>query len=312
MTKSEIPGKIILFGEHAVVYGRPAIAVPVQQVRCCVEVSDLKEAPPGQIYIQAPDIHLSAWLHEVDESHPLHRIIQLTLDELRLTSTPALKLTIGSNIPVAAGLGSGAAVSVGVVRALSTHLEAPLPLERQSALAFKIEKIHHGTPSGIDNHVVTYGQPLYFIRDRLAERFTIGAPLTLVIADTGHPSPTANAVSGVRSRWEADRSGFEIIFDTIGQITDQARTAIERGEVDQLGPLMDQNQRLLEQIGVSSPTLEELIRTARQRGANGAKLSGSGMGGNMIALASPENATDVAHALEQAGASRTIITEVRP
>ncbi len=311
MTKVEVPGKIILFGEHAVVYGRPAIAVPVQQVRCSVEISDLDDAPHGHIYLEAPDIHLFAWLHEINEAHPLHKITQLTLDELHITSFPALKLTIGSTIPIAAGLGSGAAVSVGVARALSTHLGAPLPLERQSALAFEVDKIHHGTPSGVDNSVVTYGQPLYFIRDRFAERFTIGAPFTLVIADTGHPSSTASAVSGVRSRWEADRSSFEAIFDTIGQITDQAKTAIERGEVDKLGTLMDHNQRLLEGIGVSSPDLERLIHTARQRGANGAKLSGAGMGGNMIALASPERAADVAHSLEQAGASRTIITEVR-
>ena len=156
-----------------------------------------------------------------------------------------------------------------------------------------------------------FSQPLYFIRDELAERFNIGAPFTLVIADTGHPSSTANAVGGVHSRWEAERSRYEKIFDTIGQITDQARTAIERGDVDALGPLMDHNQNLLEQIGVSSPDLETLIQTARQRGANGAKLSGAGMGGNMIALAPPERATEVAHALTLAGASRTIITEVR-
>jgi mevalonate kinase len=311
MTKALIPGKIILFGEHAVVYGRPAIAVPVWQVQCIVEIADLADAPHGQLYLEAPDIHLSAWLHEVDRRHPLRKITQLTLDELHLTSTPALKLTVESTIPVAAGLGSGAAVSVGVARALSTHLGAPLPLERQSDLAYEVEKIHHGTPSGIDNHVVTYGQPLYFIRDQLADRFQISSPFTIVIADTGHPSPTANAVGGVRSRWQADRSRFKTIFDTIGQITDQARAAIERGEVDELGPLMDHNHRLLEQIGVSSPDLERLIHTARQRGAIGAKLSGAGMGGNMIALASPEHAEDVAQSLAQAGASRTIITEVR-
>ena len=312
MTKVEVPGKVILFGEHAVVYGRPAIAVPVQDVRCCVEISDLGDAPQGHVYVAAPDIHLSAWLHEIDPGHPLRKIAQVTLDELQTTSFPALKITIESTIPVAAGLGSGAAVSVGVARALSTHLGAPLPLERQSALAFEVEKIHHGTPSGIDNHVVTYAQPLYFIRDHLAERFSIDTPFTLVIADTGHPSPTTDAVGEVRSRWEADRSRFETIFDTIGQITDQARTAIERGEVDKLGPLMNHNHRLLEQIGVSSPDLERLINTAHQHGATGAKLSGAGMGGNMIALVSSQHAKDLAHFLEQAGASRTIITEVGP
>ena len=310
MTTASAPGKIILFGEHAVVYGRPAIAVPVREVIATAEVTDITQAAQGEIHIEAPDIKLDSWLHELSTDHPLARIIHLTLDEIDPGTFPPLRLRITSTIPISSGLGSGTAVSIAVLRALSTHLDQPLPLHLQSALAFEVEKIHHGTPSGIDNTVVTYDRPIYFVQGEELEILHCETPFTLVIGDTGRRSPTAVAVSQVRVAWQEDTSKYETAFEAIGQIASQARECIMQGRVQELGRLMNQNQALLEDIGVSSPELRVLINTARASGANGAKLSGAGLGGNMIAMVDPDDADRVEIALREAGAVRTLRTEV--
>ena len=310
MTIASAPGKIILFGEHAVVYGRPAIAVPVREVIATAQITDITQSSPGEIHIQAPDIKLDIWLHELSADHPLARIIHLTLDEIKPGSFPPLRLHVTSTIPISAGLGSGTAVSIAIVRALSTHLGQPLPLHRQSALAFEVEKIHHGTPSGIDNTVVTYDQPIYFIHCEEPEILHCETPFTLVIGDTGRASPTAVAVSQVRQAWQEDTPQYEGAFDAIGQIASQARECIIQGRVQEIGPLMNQNQARLEDIGVSSPELGILIDAARSSGASGAKLSGAGLGGNMIAIVDPHDADRVENALREAGAVRTLRTEV--
>ncbi len=310
MTTASAPGKIILFGEHAVVYGRPAIAVPVREVIAMAEVTDITHTAHGEIHIEAPDIKLESWLHELIPGHPLARIIQLTLDEIDPGTFPPLRLHITSTIPISSGLGSGTAVSIAVVRALSTHLGQPLPLHHQSALAFEVEKIHHGTPSGIDNTVVTYDQPIYFVQGEEPEILHCETSFTLVIGDTGRTSPTAVAVSQVRLAWQENTPQYEAAFEAIGQIASQARKCIVEGRVQELGRLMNQNQTLLEDIGVSSPELGVLIDAARASGASGAKLYGGGLGGNMIAMVDPDDADQVEIALREAGAVRTLRTEV--
>jgi len=197
-----------------------------------------------------------------------------------------------------------------VARALSQQLGKPLPNERVNALAFEIEKIHHGNPSGIDNTVVTYDCPVYFRRGQPVGSFPVGKPLTLLVGDTGLSASTATAVEGVRVRWERDRQTFEAIFDSIGVTVDRAREAIVRGENQRLGPLMDHNQELLEAMGVSAPELRRLVWAAREAGARGAKLSGAGGGGNMLALVDETSVDAVAVALRAAGAVSVFPTVV--
>jgi mevalonate kinase len=221
-----------------------------------------------------------------------------------------MAIHISSTIPFAAGLGSGAAVSVATIRALSVFLGQPLPEEKISALAYEVEKLHHGTPSGIDNTVITYVRPVYFIKGRPIETFRVGTPFTIVIADTGVLAPTKESVGDVRRLWQAEPARWEKVFDGIGEIVRKARKDIEIGYVAPLGPLMIENHALLQELTVSSPELDRLIGVARRAGALGAKLSGGGRGGNMIALVDNENATVVAEALISAGAKRTIITKV--
>lgn len=310
------PGKIILFGEHAVVYGRPAIAIPVSDVRARVVVTADPRAGPGSaVHIQAPGIHLDARLADLPPDHPLASAVQAVLEALAIPRPPACTLRITSTIPVAAGMGSGAAVTVALVRSLSAFLGRPLPDEQVSALAFEVEKLHHGTPSGIDNTVVTYAMPVYFQRRDPPERnrietLRVPAPFTILIGDTGVSSPTSVAVGDVRKAWQSDPQRFNHLFDQAAEIVRVARRAIESGKPAALGPLMDQNHALLQEMGVSSPELDRLAESARGAGALGAKLSGGGRGGNMIALVADGDAGEVSQAMRDSGAVRVIVTRV--
>jgi mevalonate kinase len=307
MTTASASGKIILFGEHAVVYGRPALAVPVTQVHADVEILDSDSAG---IWIYAPDIDLQAELNTLPSDHPIAAVIHNLLFLSRVSPFPQLEINITSSIPVASGLGSGAAVTVALVRALSDHLDFPMTDEAVSAFTYDIEKLHHGTPSGIDNTVVTYAKPVYFIKGGPIEIFKAGRPFTIVIGDTGISAPTKESVADVRRLWEADQTKWEIMFDRVGTIVQRAREKIETGDWRPLGELMNQNHTLLQEMTVSSPELDRLVSAARNAGALGSKLSGGGRGGNMIALVEAERADEVSSALISAGAKNTIVTRV--
>lgn len=305
------PGKIILFGEHAVVYGRPAIAAPVEQVRARVMVTAELRRRPGSVLIQAPDLGQQAYLDALPPTDPLGLAVRLVLEHLGLERPPACTLRISSTIPIASGLGSGAAISVALCQAFAEFLGVELPAETVSELAFGVDKIHHGTPSGIDNTVIAYAHPVFFIRDQLTQLLQPASQFTIVIADTGVRSPTAAAVGDLRKAWQADPSRYESLFDAAAEIAIQARHWIETGQIRRLGALMDENHALLCEMGVSSPELDRLVGAARLAGAWGAKLSGGGRGGNMIALAPEELTAAIAESLRHAGAVRTITTTIR-
>lgn len=307
MTISSAPGKIILFGEHAVVYGRPALAVPVTQIHAGVDVLDSTRVG---IWINAPDVNLNAELNALASDHPIAAVINNLLFLSHVSPFSKLEIKITSTIPVASGLGSGAAVTVALTRALASHLNYSMTDEDVNAFAYEIEKLHHGTPSGIDNTVVTYAKPVYFVKGQPIEPFKVGEPFAIVIADTGIPAPTKESVGDVRKLWEADQKHWEKVFDEIADISFAARRVIEEGWIKMLGVLMDENHALLQQMTVSSPELDHLVEAARKAGALGAKMSGGGRGGNMIALVNPETAESVSLALKEAGAKNTIITQV--
>lgn len=304
------PGKIILFGEHAVVYGRPALAAPVTQVKATATVMATPQANPGVVHIQAPNIGLEADLVELPEGHPLVKTIQLMKNYLSLQKLPAFSVRITSTIPVASGLGSGAAVSVALLRALSAFFGRPLSDDEVCALAFEVEKVYHGTPSGIDNTVITYARPVYFMRNHPIETLRVARPFMLVIGDSGISSPTSLAVGDVRQAWQAHPDQYEALFNQIGSIAQTARVALEEGQATTLGEMMNANHKLLQKIGVSSTELDRLVQVALQAGASGAKLSGGGRGGNMIALVDATHGPQVKESLLQAGARQVILTTI--
>jgi len=301
------PGKIILFGEHAVVYGRPAIAVPVTQVRATAMVSP---APSGSgLTLVASDLDRRVAMAAGAPDDPLAVAARLTLGHLSLPE-PDATLTVRSTIPIASGMGSSAAVTAALVRGLAGFLQCALEAEEISRLVFEVEKIHHGTPSGIDNTVVVYERPVYFQRGRQVERLRVGAPLRLLIGDTATRSSTREVVECVRRAWQRDPPRYDALFDQMGDVADAARQAIEAGDVGALGLLMDENHELLIDLGVSSEKLDDLVDAARFAGALGAKLSGAGKGGNVVALVEDDVAQEVEEALREAGAVRVIQTLV--
>jgi mevalonate kinase len=150
MIKASAPGKVILFGEHAVVYGRPAIAVPVSQVRAEAVVQSSREEG---IRLIAPDINIDTTLADAAEDDPLAAAFRQVKKATGLARLPNMTVTVGSQIPVASGLGSGAAISAAIIRAVANFLGLShlATNEWVSALTYEVERIHHGTPSGIDN-----------------------------------------------------------------------------------------------------------------------------------------------------------------
>ncbi len=305
MTTASAPGKAILLGEHAAVYGRPALAVPVQAVQATAEVSPLDS---DRVRIEAPDISIDAYLDELPGKQPLAKALQLAM--LEAESTGGIHVRVTSDIPRASGLGSSAAVSVAIIRAVCEHFGHDIAADRVAQIAFEVEKLHHGDPSGIDNTVVAFEIPVLFIKDEEPRPLGVTGRFQFVIGDTGEPSPTKQLVTMLRGRWAGDLEFVDAIFDSIGELSEQASASIGRGEIGNLGPLMNHCQTLLETLGVSSPSLERLNLAARGAGAMGAKLSGGGGGGIMIAHVDDSSREAVDSALREAGAVRTIRTEI--
>ncbi len=292
------------------VYGQPAIAVPVNIVKARAVVSAAPHTAIGQVRIIAPDISLDAILSDLPAEHPLKLAITLTTARIGAVRLPAMQIRLTSSIPVAAGFGSSAASSIAVIRAVSSFLGSALPDEAVSDLAFQVEKHHHGNPSGIDNTVIAYNWPVYFVRGQPFKTLSNKQPFTLVIADSGLPSSTAAVVSDVSRLYQDRPLETGRIFAAIGEISRQACQFLQDGKVEELGALMNQNQHFLQELSISSPELDSLIEAARAGGAFGAKLSGGGRGGNIIALVSPDKAAFVERALKSGGAVHTWITTV--
>lgn len=310
VTTASAPGKIILAGEHAVVYGRPAIAVPVGEVNATAQITDL---PLGSgCLLVARDIDLRIRLVDAPAELALALVTRLTLAQLALPANPDWQIEVHSTIPIASGLGSGAALSAALVRAIYAHANQPVTPALVSELVFASERLYHGTPSGIDNTVIAYNLPVWFVKGQPPTIFSPRQPFTIAIANSGIAAPTKETVGDVRQRWQAEPALYEARFDAIGALVRAAQQAIEEGEIVALGDLLNRNQALLAELGVSSPRLETLIQAANAAGAWGAKLSGGGRGGNIIALTPPDAVDKVKAALLAAGAKSVIITTIKP
>lgn len=297
-----------MFGEHAVVYGRRAIAIPVDQVQARAAVFPLIKDPPGTIQVTSADVHLDAEIHSLPVEHPIRKAVEECLKAMGIPRPPAMLVRLSSNIPIAGGMGSGAAISVVLARAISTYIGKPLAREELSKVAFEVEKIHHGTPSGIDNTVIAYDTPVLFRKGDPIRQFSTSGSLVFLIASTGIRASTAEIVSGVRSRWQADEAVYEDLFNRIDALTGQAFQSLHAGDQEFIGRWMIENHQLLQQIGVSSRPLDKLVDAACANGAYGAKLSGAGVGGNVIALVSADKAPELQQVLQEAGAERVIQT----
>jgi mevalonate kinase len=300
------PGKAILFGEHAVVYGQPALAVPVTLVRATASVTMAEDG----FWIDAPDLGPRYRIDQAEPADPLAAAVALVCGRAGLDRLPSAALRVTSTIPIASGLGSGAAACTAVVRALAAFLGLSLSDGEVSALVFETEMLLHGTPSGIDNTVIAYGRPVYFVKGQVPVACHVANPFRLVIADTGRPSATKITVSDVRAAFAREPERYGRLFEAVGAIVQQARQVIESGAPDKLGPLMTRNHSLLQEMAVSSPELDDYVARANAAGAGGSKLSGGGRGGTMLALVTAETEAPVRQALLAAGAVRVMGTIV--
>ena len=307
-TVATAPGKIILIGEHAVVYGRPAIATPVWGVKAIATIYN-RPSGSGCTFV-ASDIGLQFRLKEASDDQPLALVTRLALHQVGIEQEPDWQIELRSELPIAGGLGSGAALSAALVQAIFAHTHYPIRAEEVSKIVYESERFYHGTPSGIDNTVIAYGAPLWFVKGEAPRIFHSTQSLHLLIADSGIPSPTKETVGDVRRAWNLEPQRYEAWFDEIAEIASGARQCIESGNVVELGKLLDHNHVLLQQLGVSSPTLDRLVDVAHQAGAFGAKLSGGGRGGNVIALIDPNHRDLITHALLNAGVRRVLSTVV--
>lgn len=266
-------GKIILFGEHFVVHGAPAIAAGIANAA----IVEVKESAATSIITD----------RTVVESTSLAGIDGV-LRSMGIREKYEVRL--GGDLPTYGGLGSSAAFCVGLVRAFAEDKGLHPTNEEVNRHAYEGERTFHGNPSGIDNLMATYGGVVEFRRGKTHaenrfEHLSIKKPLDIVVSFSGKYSPTARMVESVRKFREQDKDGFAQLMDEYLTLEIEGRKCLEKGKIDVVGELMNSNQELLQEIGVSDELNDRINEIAAGEGALGAKVTGGGGGGCCIALA---------------------------
>lgn len=295
--RGEATAKAILFGEHAVVHGVAAVAVPIEARR--TEVA-LELRPNGAI--------------EVEDAREVDPALARDMARLALDFEPSLagrgaRVAIRSSVPLGSGLGSSAALAVALVRAT----DPTLPAAEVARRALELEKLAHGTPSGIDSTTIAWERPLLFRRGEPAEALAIGAPLRLAVGVLPREGTTASLVAGVARLAKTDPERFRGAIEAVRSAASLGRTYLERGDRPMVGMAMSANHGALRALGVSTPALDEACEMACQAGAFGAKMSGAGGGGAAIALLDERaDPAPVLAALRRSGALEAFVADIRP
>lgn len=309
LSHASAPGKAILTGEHAVVYGFGAIAVPVVQRRLSAYIH---AASPGYGTVIASE-QMQAVTRLGRSSDPLPALtgaLQAALDLAGHPGIPDWMIYLRGNIPVAGGMGSSAAAACALVRAAGDALSTPISNEEVNHIVLDSEVVQHGNPSGVDNAVVVWEQPVWFERTAGPRRMRTKADATFLLADTGVRASTAEAVAGVAARRHANVADYDRWLREMGSVSLAVKDALERGNMDVLPDLLNRNQDYLRRIGVSHPACERLIEAALAGGASAAKVSGAGLGGLVLVLCGRDRQAELAFRLAQAGAVDTVGMEL--
>ena len=299
-------GKTILFGEHFVVHGIPAIASGIS-LRTTALVK------PAEKYILQDD--RPETLGYKDKKMDMQKdSMQRIFKEFDFNPEEnPVKIVLGGDLIAMSGIGGSGASCVAIARALNAYLERNLSDEEINKIGYEGEKGYHGNPSGLDNTVSTYGSLIWFKRqqpENLMERISLKEPVEVVIGNTGKVANTKAAVAGVKERKEKFPEKYAEIFKQAEALSVSAIKALEEFDLQEVGRLMNENHKLLQEIEVSSPELGQLVEIARTNGALGAKMTGGGLGGVMLALTPGKELQEkVASAMEAAGfkALRTAI-----
>jgi len=304
MGKGSGKGKTILFGEHFVVYGLPAIAAGISS-ETTAEVTRIDE--PGWTLDDDRPAMPGYKNEKADEQEvSINNVIDFTGVDL---SKRGIHIRFAGNLVCASGIGASAASCVALARALDDEFDLGYDDERVNETAYEGEKGYHGTPSGIDNTASTFGGLVWYVRDLdggppVFNKMKLDKSVHLVIASTGLTASTKEVVGDVRAKKEEDPDWFEKIEDEYKDVVYQGRDALLNMDLKEVGNLMDRNHELLRQLTVSCRELNDLVEVARKSGALGAKMTGTGRGGNMIAIAqTKEEAKKIASVLEDNGAA---------
>jgi mevalonate kinase len=304
------PAKIILFGEHFVVYGEPAIVMAIDR-RARVEA---KLRQDRRLRFQSANLNTSCYFEngvfkveqgDAKTARLKFEPVKSAVEKVLVASgkNVGLDITINSAIPVGAGLGSSAAVVASVTAAVSALLGLEFSKQDIFRIAFEAEKVVHGTPSGVDPAIATFGGTLLFQVDTGFKPLEVKTDIPLVIGDTGVERSTKIQVEKARETMERFPQIADPLRKAAREIVLRAVTALQENDLEALGRLMNINHALLYSIGVSDESLEWLTNAARKAGALGAKLTGAGGGGCMVALARPERLENVSEAIMRAGGS---------
>ncbi|MGC9554756.1 MAG: mevalonate kinase [Thermoplasmatota archaeon] len=267
-------GKVILFNEHFVVYGLPAIASAIGNKT----VARVKPSPSGLVLL---DERNATPGYKSEKKTQQQESLQNIFRAMNVDGN--LEIWLGGDLKAASGVGASAASCAAIARAIADEYGLDYRDEAINRVAYEGEKGYHGTPSGLDNTVATYGGLVWFQSGEM-ERLRVPEPVEIVMGNTGVVANTKKAVAGVRERREQNREQYDRIFGQAHQLVQQARDDLVNGRWEKVGEHMNDNHALLQQIGVSSPELDMLVDIARREGAYGAKLTGGGLGGYMVAL----------------------------
>jgi len=293
-------GKVILFGEHFVVHGVPGIVSAIDSSTD----AEVKKTGKGLVI---KDERKAAKGYAEEKRLQQIESIERMLKTMGLDPKLPLNIWVGGSLPGFSGLGASAASSVAIARAIAEELSLNLPDEKINQIAYEAEKAYAGNPSGIDNTAATYGGLMWFKKNTaggpdIVERLRIRRSVEIVIGSTGKVANTKAMVAGVAERKKKDPEKYDPIFKQAENLSHAGRKALESYDLKKLGELMNENHRLLQEIGVSSRELDLLVDLARKHGAFGAKLTGGGGGGCMTALTpSKELQEKVAAAIEKEG-----------
>ncbi len=281
MGKGSGYGKVILFGEHFVVHGVPGVVSAIDSS------TDAEVKKSAKTVIK--DERKTAKGYGEEKRLQQIESIERMLTAMDLDPKMPLDIWIGGSLPGFSGLGASAASSVAIARAISEELGLNLSNEKINAVAYEGEKAYAGTPSGIDNTAATYGGLMWFKKNPAGgpdyvERLRIHRPVEIVIGSTGKVANTKAMVEGVAERKKANPQKYDPLFKQAENLAIAGRKALELGDLKKVGALMNENHTILQEIGVSSKELDLLVDMARKQGAMGAKLTGGGGGGCMVAL----------------------------
>ncbi|ROS75760.1 mevalonate kinase [Curtobacterium sp. PhB130] len=300
-------GKTILIGEHAVVYGAPALVLPVNDVRVTATVTPISASGHGH--------RLESTVHtgplDLAPAAVMPTVTAVTATLRHLGSTDQhFHVRVDSDVPTARGMGSSAAVAAAVTAAVADALGVTLDVETHHELIQECERVAHGRPSGLDARGVVADVPVWFEGGRI-EPVELTGEFVFVVADTGVPGHTREAVAAVREHHDRDPENVDAVVAQIGALARRARGTLVDGDAQALGATMDAAHELLISLDVSSDDLDRLVGAARSADALGAKLTGGGRGGCVLALAADgEHAERIAVALRDAGATATWTTRI--